>query len=103
DPFKIKFPIKPILLIPPFRMLSNMLWTRGYVINIRNEPIQNVELLPRHVFESMTIHRYVDEYGKPVPPPKDGDVVGNDSFEGWGSFDSKISNAIGVAAHPSHE
>jgi hypothetical protein len=97
---KIETPLLPDLLIPPFFMLSNMLWTRGMVVHVRNAPLHTREVLPRHVFRSMTMHEYVDEEGEPVEPPEPGEVVGKDCFRGWGSLDDEVSGALGVPLHP---
>ncbi|MCC5619691.1 hypothetical protein LC605_32635 [Nostoc sp. CHAB 5836] len=103
NPFDVEFPIKINLLFPPFLMLSNMMWTKGYFIHIKNHPLLDGEFLLRHIFESSMIHKYVDECGDPTSEPKSDDVVGRYSFQGWSSLDDKISNALGVPTHPSHE
>jgi hypothetical protein len=103
DLMSIVTPILPELLIPPFFMLSNMLWTRGMVTHIRNSPLQASEVLPRHVFRSMTVHKYVNEEGKPVSPPTSNEIVGVDAYRGWGSIDDEVSRALDVPLHPAGE
>lgn len=103
DMQKIQTPILPDLLIPPMFMLSNMLWTRGMVTHIRTSQLQVNEVLPRHVFRSMTVHKYVDEEGNPVSPPFCDEIVGVDAYRGWGSFDDEVSRALGVPLHPAGE
>ncbi len=95
----IEIPIPPDLLVPPFYMLSNMLWTRGMVIHLRNSPLTPSEVLSRHVFRSMSEYEYVNEEGDPVSPPAAGEVVGVDAFEGWASFDDEVSRALGLPIH----
>lgn len=96
----IETPIPPDLLVPPFYMLSNMLWTRGMVVHVRNSPLAASEVLPRHVFRSATIlDEYVNEEGDVVSPPTAGEVVGVDAFRGWESLDDEISRALGLPIH----
>ncbi len=76
DPWSIRTPLSPDLLIAPV-MTNTLAWRRGYYAHIRNEPLLEGELLTRHVFENDIVPigdplRFRDEYRTPVAPPSPG-------------------------------
>ncbi len=110
----VQTPIVPKLLIRPMLMCDNVLWKRGLVVHVRNEVLQTNEVLRRHIFRSFSVvkdadtgedvcYPYVNEEGKRLSRPRKDEIVGEDGFAGWRTFDDEISSALNVPLHPSGE
>lgn len=81
-----------LLVPPPFT--NRLPWSRGYFQTIRNAPLTRWDVLPKHVFFSVSLKCFVDEYGHPVPDPGcPADLYGLHSFR---TIDDVVSAALGI-------
>jgi hypothetical protein len=86
------------LLIPP-DTINRLGWSRGYFTTIGNVPLDQSQLLPRHVFKTHRGH-FVNEAGEPTAAPRDGEPA---QFSGVGNYrtiDDSVSEALGIPLAP---
>ena len=86
------------LLIPP-KIINRLGWSRGYFTTIGNVPLDQSQLLPRHLFKTYR-GDFVNEAGAPTAAPRDGEPA---TFSGLGNYrtiDDSVSKALGIPLAP---
>ena len=70
-------------------------WSKGYFQTIRNEPLQDDDILPRHCFWSGVDRKFYDEQGCPLA--RRLEPCGFYGVDSYRTIDDAVSDALGIA------
>lgn len=109
DPFDVRPPLRPTLLIAP--IVTNMLgWRYGYFKTIANFPLQPEERLPRHYFlQSVGLEWdhpkavFCDEFQIPAERPPPGQYWTTSGLASYRYIDDRLSEAVGIQPVPEED